>query len=123
MRRGARLAVGGLAAGGAIACWALVFHVSADVIYLNDGSKLEGEVHRTDSGYAVKTADGSTTTVDATKVKSLEAKRGGASPSSSSAAVAPPAAPTTKPAPAPDNGMQGLISLRRSVENQTDVKK
>jgi tetratricopeptide (TPR) repeat protein len=115
-----------LAAGGAIACWAMVFHVSADVIYLNDGSKVEGEVHRTDTGYAVKTSDGNTTSVDAGKVKSLEAKRGGALSSSSvsgAAAPAPSAGPTTKPAPAPDNGMQGLTSLRRSVENQADVKK
>ena len=76
MTRGARLAVGGLAAGGAIACWALVLHVSAAVITLNDGTTIEGEVRRTDSGYAVKTADGSTTTVDAAKVKSTERTRG-----------------------------------------------
>jgi tetratricopeptide (TPR) repeat protein len=104
-----------------------VFHVSADVISLNDGSKLEGEVHRTDTGYTVKTADGSSTAVDASKVKSLEAKRGGAlsssASSSSSSAALPSAAPTTKPVPASDNGMQGLISLRRSVENQADAKK
>jgi tetratricopeptide (TPR) repeat protein len=110
-----------LAAGGAIACWALVFHVSADVIYLKDGSNLEGEIHRTDTGYTVKAADGNVTAVDANKVKSLEAKRSAGSPTS---VPAPFVATTTKPAPvAADNGMQGLNSLRRAVENQTDIKK
>src|SRR5262245_16931593 len=98
MTRGARLAVGGLAAGGAIACWALVFHVSADVIYLNDGTKLEGEVRRTDTGYSVKAADGTVAAVDAGKVKSLEAKRAGSSSPSNGGANSSPS-PTTKPAP------------------------
>jgi hypothetical protein len=120
--------VGGLAAGGAIACWALVLHVSADVITLNDGTKIEGEVRRTDAGYAVKTADGNTTTVDPAKVKSLEAKRGngassGGGGSAGTVTATPSASPTTRPAPGADSAMQGLISLRRSVENQTDAKK
>lgn len=125
MTRGARLAVGGLAAGGAIACWAVVLHVSADVITLNDGTKVEGEVRRSDTGYAVKTADGNTTSVDANKVKSLEAKRGGGgSAVASSNAPAPTTAPTTKPAAgSADSAMLGLLSLRRSVENQGDAKK
>jgi tetratricopeptide (TPR) repeat protein len=97
----------------------LVFHVSADVIYLTDGLKLEGEVHRTDTGYTVKTPDGMTTAVDASEVKSLEAKRNGATSSSVASAAAPP---TSRPAPAVDNGMQGLISLRRSADSQADAK-
>jgi tetratricopeptide (TPR) repeat protein len=125
MARGARLAVGGLAAGGAIACWALVLHVSADVIQLNDGSKVEGEiVRRTDTSYVVKSADGGITSVDASKVKSLEAKRGAAAAASSSNTPPPSTAPTTKPAAgSPDSAMLGLMSLRRSVENQTDARK
>src|SRR5262245_5069874 len=123
MKRGARLAVGGLAAGGAIACWALVLHVSADVIYLNDGSEVEGEiVRRTDSGWSVKATDGKITTVDASKVRSLEAKRAGAGNGSNG----PLPSATTKPAaavPAADTSMQGLISLRHSVENQTDINR
>jgi tetratricopeptide (TPR) repeat protein len=76
-----------------------------DVIYLKDGTKLEGEiVQKTDAGWVVKTVDGKTTKVPADKVKSLEAKRNG-------------------PGTGGEDPSQRLASLRRSVESQSDINK
>jgi tetratricopeptide (TPR) repeat protein len=73
-----------------------------DVIHLKDGTKVEGEiVQKTDAGWVVKSADGTVTTIEKSKVRSFEAKRG--------ADVGEPA--------------QRLASLRRSVEVQTDIPK
>jgi tetratricopeptide (TPR) repeat protein len=100
MRRLLTLAVWGLTL---LAIAALAPSAEADVVYLKDGSKVEGEVLRkTDEGWVVKKADGKVANIDAAQVKSFEAKRGG---------------------DAGDEPMRGLISLRRSVEGQTDIKK
>lgn len=97
MRRAAWLTVCGLTLV-ALSSAPRVAH--ADVIYLKDGTKLEGEiVEKTDAGWVIKSADGKITKVQSSKVRSFEAKRGngGGEP------------------------MQRLVSLRRSVEGQTDI--
>lgn len=74
--------------------------VRGDVIHLKDGSKLEGEIVRKgDAGWVVKSADGTTTTIDSGQVRSFEAKRGNAG----------------------DEPARRLDSLRRAVEGQTDI--
>jgi tetratricopeptide (TPR) repeat protein len=74
----------------------------ADVIYLKDGTKIEGEILRKeDAGWVIKTPDGKVTTVESRKVRSFEAKRGNGA----------------------EEGLQRLVSLRRSVESQTDIPK
>lgn len=71
-----------------------------DVIFLKDGTKVEGEiVEKTDAGWKIKSADGTVTTVERSKVRSFVAKRGGEG----------------------DEPAQRLASLRRSVEAQTDI--
>ena len=100
MRRFVPLVVRGLTL---LASVALTLPAAADVVYLKDGSKVEGEVVRkTAEGWVVKTPDGKTTNIDSSQVKSFEAKRGDN---------------------AGDEPMQRLVSLRRSVEGQTDIKK
>ncbi len=81
---------------------AMMLRAGADVVYLKDGTKVEGDILRkTEAGWSVKTADGTVVNVDADKVKGFEAKRG-------------------NPAEEP---LQRLLSLRRTVEGQTDIRK
>lgn len=93
-----------------LAVWSLALCASlmltpslrADVVYLNDGTRIEGEVVRkSDAGWVLKTPDGKVIDVEKSKVKSFQAKRG----------------------ETVDESMQALASLRRSVESQTDIKK
>ncbi len=78
---------------------------SADIVYLKDGSKVEGEiVQKTDAGWVVKTLDGKTEKIPADRVKSFEAKRNG-------------------PGTGGDDPLARLNSLRRSVDSQTDIPK
>ena len=80
----------------------------ADVVYLKDGSKVEGEILRkTEQGWVVKQPDGKVTNIEADRVKSFEARRIG----------------TGGPAGGVDDTMQRLLSLRRSVEGLTDIAK
>ena len=98
----------------------------ADVIYLKDGTKVEGEiVRRTDAGWVIKSADGKVTTVDISKVRSFDAKRGSTRPSAAGpgTAAGPGAAAGGGGNNAGDEGSRRLVSLRRSVEGQTDIPK
>lgn len=75
----------------------------ADVVYLKDGSKVEGElIRKTREGWAVKGADGKIVEIAGDDVRRFEARRDG---------------------PAGDESMRGLASLRRSVDGQSDVGK
>ena len=88
----------------------------ADVVYLKDGSKVEGEVLRkTASGWVVRTPDGKVTTVAVDDVKSFEARRGAGGSAGAGAA-------TTR-STATDEPMRALLSLRRVVDSQTDIPK
>jgi len=72
----------------------------AEIIHLTDGSTLEGEVKHTDDGWEVKTPDGKITHLDSDRVKTIE----------------------LMPRNTPDAAEGKLASLRRSVENSTDIK-
>src|SRR5687767_8743284 len=74
---------------------------SADIIHLKDGTKLEGEIQRTGDGWVVTDAAGKVTVVDSQRVKSFQATANAGA----------------------DVVADRLASLRRSVQNQTDVKK
>jgi Flp pilus assembly protein TadD len=74
-------------------CW-------AGVVVLKDGTRIEGDVKRTSDGWTITQADGTTRTVPADKVKSIEL---GSAPRSA------------------DHSAAGLASLRRSVEALTDI--
>jgi tetratricopeptide (TPR) repeat protein len=78
----------------------------ADIVTLKDGTRLEGDVKKTDGGWTVTTRDGKVVTVTAEQVKSIAV--GGAVTSNGK----DPAA----------EAMSGLLSLRRSVENVSDLK-
>jgi tetratricopeptide (TPR) repeat protein len=71
----------------------------ADIIHLKDGTQVEGVIHRGDDGYTVTTAGGSVTAVPLENVDSIE----------------------IKPASTPEASMQRLGSLRRAVENLSDI--
>jgi tetratricopeptide (TPR) repeat protein len=71
----------------------------ADIIHLKDGTQVEGEIHRGDDGYTVTSPSGTVTVVPLDKVDSLEIK-----------------AATT-----PEASMLRLGSLRRAVENISDI--
>jgi tetratricopeptide (TPR) repeat protein len=102
MKRVAPLAVWGLTL---LASAALPRPARGDVVYLKDGTRLEGEILRkTDAGWVVKGLDGKVSNISADRVKSFEAKRNG-------------------PGTGGDEPMQRLVSLRRSVETQTDINK
>jgi tetratricopeptide (TPR) repeat protein len=74
----------------------------ADVIYLKDGTRIEGEiVRKSDAGWDVKGPDGTITTVPSGRVRSFEAKRGNAA----------------------DDPAERLASLRRSAGGQADIPK
>src|SRR6476661_8844447 len=89
-----------------VALFALLFAAvstaSADVLYLTDGTRLEGDVKRGPEGWNVTDASGKVTSVPSNKVKSIELK----------------GATTRK---APDAVEQRLASLRRSVENLDEL--
>jgi hypothetical protein len=74
----------------------------ADIVTLNDGTKLEGDVKKTDRGWVITTSDGKTIEVAADKVKSIQLGKG------------------TGEKGTPERAMSDLLSLRRSVENVTD---
>jgi Tfp pilus assembly protein PilF len=69
-----------------------------DVLYLTDGTKLEGDVKRSIKGWVVTDERGTVTIVENDKVQSIELK-------------------STSPTTGPDAGDRKLLSLRRSVEN------
>lgn len=73
----------------------------ADVIYLTDGTKLEGDVKRTNDGYLVTEANGHVTLVPVAELKSIEIK---------------------KSTGTPQNADQSLASLRRAMANATDPR-
>src|SRR3954447_18128063 len=84
----------------------LVSAALADIVTLKDGTRLEGDVKKTDGGWTVTTKDGRTVNVAADKVKSIAVGgRVGANGKDSAA-----------------DAMSGLLSLRRSVENVNDLK-
>lgn len=75
----------------------------ADIVILNDGTRIEGDVKKTDKGWTIVTTDGKTIEVAAEKVKSIQL---GKDPSKGT----------------PERAASDLLSLRRSVENLTDQK-
>ncbi|MBC8106202.1 MAG: tetratricopeptide repeat protein [Anaerolineae bacterium] len=75
----------------------------ADIVILNDGTKLEGDVKKTDRGWTIATSDGKTIEVSADKVKSIQLGKDAAKGT-------------------PERATSDLMSLRRSVENLSDVK-
>lgn len=77
----------------------LVLPAPGDIVHLQDGSQVEGIIHKTDDGYAVTTSTGAVTNVPADKVASIE----------------------IKPASSPEASMSRLASLRRAVENLSDI--
>lgn len=74
-----------------------------DVIITNDGQRIEGEIKRVSDGWQVTPADGKPVVISGTKIKSIELSN------------------------ATMNGggrsIEGLQSLRRSVEHSTDIDK
>jgi len=86
----------------AITLWLFCTAISlrADVVILNDGTRIEGEIQRTEDGYDVVTRGGKVVKVTTAQVKSVEVKT-------------PPTA---------DEARRRLESLRRSSENMTDPK-
>ena len=81
---------------------ALTVPAIGEVVHLNDGTTLEGELQRTSEGWVVTGADGKVNVVTPSQVKSIEFKKSG-SPS--------------------DTPEQRLASLRRAVANQSDAAK
>lgn len=73
----------------------------ADIIHLNDGTTLQGDIKRTADGWLVTDATGKVTAIPAADVKSIELKK----------------------AASPEGAEQQLASLRRSVANLDDVKR
>jgi hypothetical protein len=69
----------------------------ADIVTLNDGTKLEGDVKKTDRGWTITTSDGKTVEVAAYKVKSIQLGKGATGKGT------------------PERAMSDLLSLRRSV--------
>jgi tetratricopeptide (TPR) repeat protein len=81
----------------------------ADVLTLKDGTRLDGDVKRTDAGYQIKLADGSVRQVRADQIASIEVGKAGA------AGAGVPQAGSTGVA------ADRLASLRRSVEPLRDI--
>jgi len=73
----------------------------ADVIYLTDGTKLEGDVKRTNDGYIVTEPNGHVTIVPAGELKSIEIKKSSGTP---------------------QDADQRLASLRRAMANAADPR-
>lgn len=80
----------------------LLTPVLADSIVLKDGSRLEGNIKKTDTGWQITATDGKVTNVPAANVKSIELGSRGNDSQSSNAALA---------------------SLRRSVDALTDLSR
>src|SRR5690349_2183343 len=74
--------------------------VFGDVLRLKDGTSIEGDVKKGETGWVVTLPDGGTTTVSTEDVKSIQA--------------GPKGDGTGEP-------MAGLASLRRSTENAADI--
>jgi tetratricopeptide (TPR) repeat protein len=74
--------------------------VPADIVVLSDGTRLEGDLERTENGYNVTTAAGKTFKVTASQIKSVE----------------------VKPLTTNDDAKRRLESLRKSAENMSDLK-
>src|SRR6185312_2988183 len=72
----------------------------ADVIVLKDGSRVQGDIKKGDSGYIVTHADGKFDVIPFDVVKSLELQTGNAPP---------------------DAAKENLASLRRSVEHDDNI--
>src|SRR4051794_12772601 len=72
----------------------------ADVIYLRDGSKVEGEIRKTPEGWVVSAADGKQTNVAAGEIARMEAR----------------------PKVGADTAEQRLNSLRNAVKSTSDAK-
>ncbi len=73
----------------------------ADVVHLKDGTRLEGDIKKTEDGYRITDASGTVTMVSSEKIDSIEPRaKGGA-----------------------DASAARLASLRRAVENLDDIKK
>ena len=72
----------------------------ADVVVLQDGTRLEGDLDRTDDGYTLTKSDGKVVRISSAQVKSVE----------------------MKPQATPDDAVRRLESLRRSAGNMTDLK-
>src|SRR2546429_2461118 len=75
---------------------------AADVVRLKDGTSVTGDVKKTEGGWTVVGADGTTRHIASVDVKSIEL--------------------TSTTQPNSDNASQGLGSLRRAVENLSDPK-
>lgn len=73
--------------------------LKADIVTLADGTRLEGEVKRTPSGYVVTDATGKQTLVAFSEIRSIELKKSASSPAAA---------------------RDALASLRRSLENVSD---
>ena len=84
----------------AFALIGLAAPVWGEVVHLNDGSTIEGDLRRTGEGWIVTDASGKITTLLAAQVKSIELKRVESSNSAD----------------------ERLASLRRAVTNQSDLK-
>jgi len=97
MRRIKRLL---LLSGGLCASLAFGAAARADVVHLNDGSQIEGEIRKTEDGWVVTGADHKPTAIPADHVAFIEAR------------------PKTNV----DSADQRLASLRHAVENTTDIK-
>ena len=87
----------------AITLLAVSFVARADVLYLKDGTKLEGDVKRSIKGWVVTDAKGKVTIIENDKVQSIELKATSATTTSSDAVD------------------RKLLSLRRSVENLDEL--
>ncbi len=79
---------------------ALAGPVQADVVHLNDGSQIEGEIRKTEDGWVVTGPDHKPRSIAADRVAFIEAR----------------------PKAGADSADQRLASLRRAVENTTDIK-
>ena len=95
-----RLRTSALAACALAAALLPAARTAADVVILNDGTRIEGDLERTDGGYNVTTAAGKTIKLSSSQIKSLE----------------------VKPQTSNDDAKRRLESLRKSAENMTDLK-
>lgn len=88
----------------AVVLFAVASISRADIVHLSDGTKVEGDVKKSAQGWSVTDAEGNVTVVPTGKVKSIELK------SSSSGGQ-----------PSPEVAEVRLYSLRRSVENLSNL--
>lgn len=79
----------------------MAISLRADVVVLNDGTRLTGDLKRTADGWTITTADGASRNIAADSVRSVELGSGAARVAS--------------------QGADALASLRRSVEAQGDI--